>query len=47
MDRPARVALLVGSLRQDSFNRRLAHVLVGLAPQNMTFDEVPFRFETR
>ena len=43
MDRPARVALLVGSLRQDSFNRRLAHVLVGLAPQNMTFDEVPFR----
>ena len=43
MDRPARVALLVGSLRQDSFNRRLAHVLAGLAPQNMTFDEVPFR----
>ena len=32
-----RVAMLVGSLRKDSFNRRLAQAVEALAPQNFSF----------
>ncbi|MCW2309265.1 NADPH-dependent FMN reductase [Rhodobium gokarnense] len=35
-----KVAVLVGSLRKDSFNRKLAEALAGLAPGNLTFDFV-------
>ncbi|HPQ97352.1 MAG: NAD(P)H-dependent oxidoreductase [Thiothrix sp.] len=34
------VAVIVGSLRKDSFNRKLAHALAGLAPDNLQFDFV-------
>ena len=43
MDRPARIAVLIGSLRKDSYSRKLAHILMQLAPAAMRFDEVPFR----
>ena len=33
-----RIAVLVGSLRRDSFNRRFAHALVELAPAGFAFD---------
>lgn len=32
------IAVLVGSLRRESFNRRLAIALARLAPENVTFD---------
>ncbi|HLT25848.1 MAG TPA: NAD(P)H-dependent oxidoreductase [Zeimonas sp.] len=35
-----KVAVFVGSLRQDSYNRRLARAVEKLAPQTMTFDYV-------
>ncbi|HET6805240.1 MAG TPA: NAD(P)H-dependent oxidoreductase [Frateuria sp.] len=35
------VAVLVGSLRKDSFNRRLARAVEGLAPDELAFEEVP------
>jgi chromate reductase len=34
------VAVLVGSLRKDSFNRRLARAVEGLAPEEMTFEHI-------
>ena len=37
------VAVLVGSLRRDSLNRKLAHVLVGLAPPALSLDIVEIR----
>lgn len=37
MPQPIRVAVLVGSLRQDSYNRRLAKAIETLAPAGSTF----------
>jgi len=34
------IAVVVGSLRKDSFNRQLANALVKLAPENFTFNLV-------
>jgi len=33
-----RIAVMVGSLRKDSFNRQLAHAVVSLAPDDFSFD---------
>ena len=33
------IAVFVGSLRRDSFNRKLAHALAVLAPSNFTFEQ--------
>jgi chromate reductase, NAD(P)H dehydrogenase (quinone) len=38
-----RIAVVVGSLRRDSFNRQLAEALAGLAPQQLEF--VPVRID--
>ncbi|HTH60616.1 MAG TPA: NAD(P)H-dependent oxidoreductase [Paraburkholderia sp.] len=35
-----RIAVVVGSLRKDSFNRQLARAVVSLAPDDFTFDFV-------
>jgi chromate reductase, NAD(P)H dehydrogenase (quinone) len=35
-----KVAVLVGSIRKDSFNRRLAHAVERLAPQDFSFEHV-------
>ncbi|WP_353472150.1 NAD(P)H-dependent oxidoreductase [Salipiger sp. H15] len=35
-----KVAVLVGSLREGSYNRKLAHVLADLAPEGLEFDFV-------
>ena len=35
-----KVAVLVGSLRKDSFNRRLAHAVEKLAPDELAFEHV-------
>jgi chromate reductase len=35
-----RIALVIGSLRRDSFNRHLANALVSLAPPELSFQEV-------
>jgi chromate reductase len=40
---PRQVAVLVGSLRKASYNRKMALALAGLAPQELKFDIVPFR----
>jgi chromate reductase len=37
IDMPQKVAVLVGSLRKDSLNRRAAHTLAALAPAGMDF----------
>jgi chromate reductase len=34
------IAVLVGSLRRDSFNRKLAHALAMLAPGDFTFEQL-------
>ena len=34
------IAVLVGSLRRDSFNRKLAHALAKLAPPDVTFKQL-------
>ena len=34
-----KIAVVVGSLRRDSFNRRLAHAIVKLAPPEFTFTQ--------
>ena len=34
------IAVLVGSLRKDSFNRKLADALVGLAPPDCLFKQL-------
>lgn len=35
---PYKVAVVVGSLRRESFNKQLAHALVSLAPGDFTFE---------
>ncbi len=35
-----KIAVMVGSLRRDSFNRKLADALVKLAPEELTFSQV-------
>jgi chromate reductase, NAD(P)H dehydrogenase (quinone) len=40
MDKNFKVAVLVGSLRKESFNLKLAKALTGLAPANLAFDFV-------
>lgn len=41
MNQTFKVAVLVGSLRKDSFNLKLAQALVDLAPDTLQFDFVP------
>lgn len=36
-----KVAVLVGSLRKDSFNRKIATAIADLAPAGLTFEQVP------
>lgn len=38
-----RVAVLVGSLRRESLNRKMASALAGLVPDRLALDEVPIR----
>ena len=38
-----RVAVLVGSLRRDSLNRKLANALKGIAPSSLSLEEVAIR----
>ncbi|OTP79923.1 NADPH-dependent FMN reductase [Caballeronia sordidicola] len=33
-----RIAVVVGSIRRDSFNKQLAHALISLAPQDFSFE---------
>ncbi|MGZ8364061.1 MAG: NADPH-dependent FMN reductase [Caulobacteraceae bacterium] len=40
MSQPVPVAILVGSLRKDSLNRKLAHALIGLAPPSLALSIV-------
>ena len=35
MENPIKVAVLVGSLRKESYSRKIAHALMGLAPANL------------
>ena len=35
-----RIAVIVGSLRKDSFNRKLANAIVRLAPSEFSFKQV-------
>jgi len=37
---PYKIAVFVGSLRKESFNRKLANVIVKLAPQEFTFQQM-------
>ncbi len=37
---PKRIAVFVGSLRRESFNRKMAHVLTALAPQSLMLEIV-------
>jgi chromate reductase len=37
---PYNIAVLVGSIRRESYNRRLAHAVVALAPPDFAFDEI-------
>jgi chromate reductase len=37
---PTNIAVVVGSLRRESFNRRLARALVKLGPEHFTFNEI-------
>ena len=34
------IAVLVGSLRRESFNRKLAHAMAMLAPSDFTFEQI-------
>jgi chromate reductase len=38
---PLKIAVIVGSLRRDSFNRRLAHAMARLGPSDFVFTQVP------
>jgi len=38
--RPFTIAVFVGSLRRESFNRKLAHAMAMLAPKEFTFEQV-------
>jgi chromate reductase len=40
MSKPAKVAVIVGSLRKDSFSRKTAKAIAALAPAHLTFDFV-------
>lgn len=40
MSTPRRVAVVVGSLRKDSLNRKMAHALIALAPVALQFEIV-------
>ncbi len=40
MSQPRKVAVIVGSLRKDSFSRKLANAIAATAPSNLTFDFV-------
>ncbi len=40
MSKPAKVAVLVGSLRKGSFNRKAAEAIAALAPSNLSFEFV-------
>jgi chromate reductase, NAD(P)H dehydrogenase (quinone) len=35
-----KIALVVGSLRKDSFNKKLAEALIKLAPDHLSFDQI-------
>jgi len=37
----SKVAVLIGSLRRESLNRKMAHVLIGLAPDTLQTEIVP------
>ena len=37
------IAVIVGSIRHDSINRKLAKALIRLAPETLKFSEIPFR----
>ena len=37
---PKKIAVLIGSLRKDSLNRKFAHELIALAPASLAFDVV-------
>ena len=41
MTQPRTVAVLVGSLRKDSVNRKVARAIEALAPEGLRFDDVP------
>ncbi|HYE43196.1 MAG TPA: NAD(P)H-dependent oxidoreductase, partial [Caulobacteraceae bacterium] len=36
------VGYLIGSLAKESINRKLARALIRLAPEGLTFSEIPF-----
>ena len=40
MNMPRKVAVVVGSLRKDSFNRKLAHALAKMSPPTLTLEEI-------
>ena len=40
MNTPRKVAVVVGSLRKDSFNRKMAHALAKMAPPTLTLEEI-------
>ncbi len=37
-----RIAIFVGSLRKDSYNRKMAHALIGVAPKSLQFEFIEF-----
>jgi chromate reductase len=41
MPQPRTVAVIVGSLRKDSFTRKVARAIEALAPPNLRFEEIP------
>jgi chromate reductase len=43
MSKPIKVAVLVGSLRKDSFNRKIAKAIEAAAPSSLTFVHVEYR----
>jgi chromate reductase len=43
MDARWNVAVLVGSLRKESFNRKMAHALIGMAPPSLALEIVEIR----
>lgn len=40
---PKNVAVLIGSLRKDSLNRKMANALIAMAPSSLTLKEAPIR----
>lgn len=40
MTRSRKIAVLVGSLRKDSFSRKIAHAIAAVAPEGYEFEEV-------